>query len=76
VTDWAEEQLGELRPRYPGWDLWTVRCWPNHTVWCARPAGTPIATINAESPEALVAAIAEQEATGTVGPSGQRRRDM
>ncbi len=63
MMDWIEHQLGELRPRYPAWDLWAVRCWPNHVAWCARPAGTPIATINADSPEALIAAIAEQEAT-------------
>lgn len=68
MIDWNEQQLRLLRLRYPTWDLWAVRCWPNHTVWCARPAGTPIATINVDSPEALIAAIAEQEA-------GQQRRD-
>jgi hypothetical protein len=32
------------------------------TVWCARPAGHPVATINTDSPEHLVEAITEQEA--------------
>ena len=52
-----------LRPLYPGWDLWAVRyATMRQTAWCARPKGTPVATINADSPEALIAEIAEQEA--------------
>ena len=43
--------------------------WPNHTTWHARPAGTPMATIDASSPEELVAAIAEQEATLGTSPN-------
>ena len=43
--------------------------WPNHTTWHARPAGTPIATIDASSPEDLVPAIAEQEATLGTSPN-------
>jgi hypothetical protein len=60
---WDEEQLAMLRPNYPQWGIWTVRVLypkPGY-VWCARPKGHPIATVNAESPEALVAAIAERE---------------
>jgi hypothetical protein len=60
--DWAEQQLAMLRPRYPAWDIWVVRTWPNGCIWCARPTGAPVATINADSPEALAAEIAEQEA--------------
>ena len=30
-------------------------------MWCARPKGPPIATINADSPEAMIAEIREQE---------------
>ncbi len=61
-ADWAEQQLAILRPKYEGrWDIWTVRCWPNHTVWCANRAGEPIASINADSPETLITEIAEQE---------------
>ncbi len=63
VTDWTESQLAMLRPLYPGWDLWAVRyATMRQTAWCARPKGTPVATINADSPEALIAEIAEQEA--------------
>ena len=62
VTDWTGRQLAMLRPLYPGWDLWAVRyATMRQTAWCARPKGTPVATINVDSPEALVAAIAEQE---------------
>ncbi len=51
-----------LRPKYPRWDIWCVRTLkPKGTVWCARPKGSPVATINADSPEELIAAIREQE---------------
>jgi hypothetical protein len=63
LMSYADRQLALLRPNYAGrWDIWYVPCWPNYTTWCAKPAGTPIATINADSPESLVAAIREQEA--------------
>ena len=63
VTDWTSQQLAILRPRYPDWDLWAVRHpTQRQTTWCAKPAGTPVATINVGSPEELIAAIAEQEA--------------
>lgn len=32
-----------------------------YTVWCARPAGHPVATINTDSPEHLVEEIRSQE---------------
>jgi hypothetical protein len=52
-----------LRPQYPHWDIWTVRTVvPSGYVWCARPVGHPVATINVESPEELIAAIAQAEA--------------
>ena len=63
VTDWAEQQLAILRPKYPAWDIWVVRLGCRRgSIWCARPAGTEVATINVESPEELVAEIARQEA--------------
>ena len=63
VQSWDEQQLASLRPMFPGWDIWTVRTViPSGYVWCARPAGTEVATINVGSPEELIAAIAEQEA--------------
>jgi hypothetical protein len=62
MHDWAEQQLAILRPMYPRWDIWTVRLiTARQTVWCARPKGAPVATINTDSPEALVAEIREQE---------------
>jgi hypothetical protein len=62
ILDWADQQLAALRPRYPQWDLWVVHIYmPKHTAWCARPAGTSIATINADSPESLIAEIRQQE---------------
>ncbi len=62
MQSWDDEQLAILRPKYPAWELWTVRilC-PNHTVWCARPVGHPVATINADSPEHLIEEIRRQE---------------
>jgi len=63
MRSWDDQQLAILRPQYSGWDLWAVRgIYPKpHTVWCARPRGHPVATINVGSPEALVAEIAKQE---------------
>ena len=62
VTDWTDRQLVMLRPLYPEWDIWAVRyAVMRQTAWCARPKGSPVATINVDSPEALVAAIAKQE---------------
>ena len=62
MLDYAAQQLAILRPMYPRWDIWTVRlATVRQTLWCARPMGTPTATINVESPDELIAAIAEQE---------------
>ena len=63
VLDWADQQLALLQPNYEGrFELWFVRLYPTGTSWHARPAGTPTATIHAETPEDLVAAIADAEA--------------
>jgi hypothetical protein len=63
--DWAEQQLAILRPKYPAWDIWVVRLGCGRgSIWCARPAGTEVATINVQSPEELIAAIANLEARG------------
>lgn len=61
ATSFADQQLAILRPRYPEWFIWYVPVYPNGYVWCARPAGSEVATINEGSPEELVAAIAEAE---------------
>jgi hypothetical protein len=55
ATDWAEQQLAILRPMYPHWDIWTVRLTTaRQTVWCARPKGSAVATVNADSPETMI----------------------
>ena len=59
---WADQTLATLRPNYPQWDLWYVPKVYGSPVWCARPKGTPTATINTDSPESLIIQIAEQEA--------------
>lgn len=62
MTTWEDEQLAILRPQYPKWDIWTVRITTaRQTVWCARPAGHPVATINTDSPERLIEEIRQQE---------------
>ena len=63
MLDWTQQQLARLRQQFPGWDIWAVRgIHPRpSTTWCARPKGSPIATINADSPEAMIAEIREQE---------------
>ena len=66
MLDYAAQQLAILRPMYPRWDLWTVRlATVRQTVWCARPKGALAATINVDSPEALIAEIRQQEARQT-----------
>jgi hypothetical protein len=62
MIGYAARQLALLRPVYADrWDIWYVLCFPNGYVWCAKPAGTPVATINASSPEELIAAIRRAE---------------
>ncbi len=61
MQSWTDQQLALLRPRYPGWQIWVVHAVYGPDTWCARPAGHPVAVINAHSPEELVKAIAEYE---------------
>lgn len=55
MQSWAEKQLADLRETYGGcWDVWYVSAFPQAGyTWHARPAGTPAATVNADSPEEL-----------------------
>jgi hypothetical protein len=64
VQTWEDEQLALLRPNYPGWDIWLVPCYMAPTVWCARPVGHPVATINTDGPEHLIEEIRRQEQDG------------
>lgn len=64
MRSWDDEQLDALRSMYAErWDIWHVRCvYPKpRTVWCARPKGHPVATINTDSPEQLIEEIQRQE---------------
>ena len=62
MTTWDDEQAEMLNRRYEGrWHVWFVRTLYAGTTWHARPAGTEVATVNADSPEELVSAIAEHE---------------
>jgi hypothetical protein len=64
MRSYVDEQLEALRAMCQGWDVWTVRlATQKRTLWCARPKGHPVATINTDSPENLIEAIREQEAT-------------
>jgi len=62
MQSWDDQQLAQLRPMWPGWDIWTVRlATVRQTVWCARPKGHPVATINVWSPGELVKAMWEHQ---------------
>jgi len=63
VRSYEDEQLALLRPLYEGrFDLWYVRhVVGRFTTWHAKPAGAPVATISAGSPEELVRLIADAE---------------
>jgi hypothetical protein len=62
METWDEVQLRGLQATYINWDIWTVPIYmPRGTHWCARPKGAPVATVNEDSPENLIKAIAEQE---------------
>jgi hypothetical protein len=60
---WAEQQLEILKPNYAGqWDLWIVhRYRPPGVIWCAKPAGTALGLLHADTPEHLIEYIAEAE---------------
>jgi hypothetical protein len=61
-TTWADQLLAVLKARYEGrWDIWCVPIHPVGYQWCARPAGTRLATITVSTPEDLVVEIKRQE---------------
>ena len=65
---WADQQLAVLRPQYEGrWEIWHVPVHPVGYRWCARPAGTRLATITVCTPEDLVAEIRRQEQSPSRG---------
>ncbi len=63
IETWADTVTRQLNANLDGrWYVWYVPRVGRGQTWHARRAGEDIASINAETPEALVAAIAEQEA--------------
>jgi hypothetical protein len=60
MRTWAEIRRGELAEMFPSHDVWFVPQYCGHTVWCSRPKGHPIATINAGSADELQAEIAQE----------------
>jgi hypothetical protein len=76
VESWADKQLADLRETYGCWDIWYVALAPRQGYsWHARPVGTQTATVHAETPEELVAAIGKQgrsEAWPTQARQGRR----
>jgi hypothetical protein len=63
LETWADTVARQLNAAQDGrWYVWYVRGPYSPTTWHARPAGSEVATVHAESPEDLIAAIAQQEA--------------
>jgi len=52
-----------IRRYWPEFDLWLVPRYMGPTVWCARPKGERVATINEDSPEEFITALAEARAS-------------
>jgi hypothetical protein len=67
MQSWADQQTAILRERHPGWDVWFVPKTGRGYWWCARPKGTPVATIQASSPEEL-AELVECYGLRVMGP--------
>lgn len=57
---WSSEQAARLSELFPDWDIWFVPVYLGPDAWCAKPKGSPIATINAHSPDELEFEIREQ----------------
>lgn len=62
MGNFAQDALSIIEDAYGGqWDCWWVPSSPSGYTWHARPKGTDIATLNANSPEELVDLLAEAE---------------
>jgi hypothetical protein len=62
ASDWIEEELKIIRPKFPKWELWVVRNVVRPYTWCARPEGAEVSTIRVHSPEELTEALEAAEA--------------
>jgi hypothetical protein len=60
IVTWADQELARLREMFAGrYDVWYVPRSPGRGyTWCARPAGAAVATVNVESVEELIEALA------------------
>jgi hypothetical protein len=62
MESWEDRVLGELRPRFPGWDIWYVHhAGQRRNTWCARPKGAPVAVFHAWDSAELVVKISRAE---------------
>lgn len=53
MRTWADIRRDELAAMFPTYDVWIVPRYCQHTMWCSRPKGHDIATINADSADEL-----------------------
>jgi hypothetical protein len=64
IRTWADDEQERLSQLHQDWDMWFVSRFPHKGVtWHARPRGAPVATVEADTPDELDAAIdaAEEE---------------
>jgi hypothetical protein len=64
MQTWADVEQDRLSQLHGGWQVWYVTRYPKGYTWHARPKGAPAATIQADTPEELSAAISEASLAG------------
>lgn len=57
---WADDKRDELAEMFPSHDVWFVPEYGGHVMWCSRPKGHQIATLNRGSAGELEEAITEE----------------
>ena len=57
----TDEIVAALEREHPGWEVWVVHRVYGGPVWCARPAGAPVAHLHADTPEHLGEYITERQ---------------
>jgi hypothetical protein len=60
MRSWEQIKQDELADMFPSYDVWFVPRVCGHTLWCARPKGHPVATIQAGSADELQERIARE----------------
>lgn len=62
MQSWADREHERLNQIHgDGWDVWYVPTFPVGCTWHAKPKGTPIATIHADSTGDLEEQIKQQQ---------------